>query len=131
MHDEEAVDELLSIVEVKRKFNKCYNDSEVMSNISYSIADNFPEKAIKLLKDYRIDDPRVITDVALNIKDTDKGIELIKTSITDNDIPELSWALGAMARKLAKTDRQNAIELAEEIQDEEEKEQVLFLLIEE
>jgi len=43
-------------------------------------------------------------------------------------IPELSWALGAMALKLAKTDRQKAIELVEEIQDEEEKEQVLFSL---
>jgi len=127
-HDEEAVNELLSIVEAKQKFDPDCKEWEVLPNIACSIADNFPEKAIGLLKDNRIDEPRVITDVALNLKDTDRALELIKTSLTDNMIPELSWALGAMAMKLAKTDRQKAMELAEKIQDEEEKEQVLSSL---
>lgn len=131
MHDEDAVDELLSIVEVQQKFNKCFNDCEVLSNIACSIADNFPEKAIELLKDIDVNQPQAITDVALNLKDTDRALELIKTSLTDNCIPELSWALGAMAIILAKVDRKKAMELAEEIQDEEEKEQVLFSLREE
>lgn len=65
LYDEEAVDELLSIVEVKRKFNKCFDNLEVLSNIACSIAESFSEKAIRLLKDNRIDDLRVITDVAL------------------------------------------------------------------
>ena len=128
IHDEEAVDELLSIVEAKQKFDSDCKEWEFLLHVACSIADNFPEKAIGLLKDNRIDDPRTITDVALSLKDTDRAIELIKTSLTDNMIPELSWALGAMAMKLAKTDKHKAMELVEEIQDAEEKEQVLFSL---
>ena len=130
-HDEDAVDELLSIVEVQQKFDKCFDESEVLSNIACGIADNFPEKAIGLLKDIDVNQADAITCVAMNLKDTNLAIDLIKTSLTDNCIPELSWALGAMAMKLAKTDRQKAMELVDEIQDEEEKEQVLFSLTKE
>lgn len=128
MCDKEAVDELLSIVEVQQKFDKCFDDSDVLSNIACSIAESFPEKAIELLKDIKVNQADAITNVALNLKDTDLAIDLIKTSLTDNCIPELSWALGTMAMKLAKTDRQKAMGLAEQIQDEEEKEQVFSSL---
>jgi DNA-directed RNA polymerase subunit F len=128
-HDEEAVDELISIAEINEKFGKGCDDWEVLSNIACGIADSFPDKAIGLLKDIQVNQVNAITGVALNLTDTDRAIKLIKTSLKDDGIPELSFALGAMALKLAKTDRQKAMELVEEIQDEYEKENTLLSLV--
>jgi hypothetical protein len=127
-HDEEAVDELISIAEINEKLGRGCDDWEVLSNIACSIAKSFPEKAIGLLKDIQVNQVNAIIDVALNLTDTDRAMELIRTSLRDDGVPELSFAVGAMALKLAKTDRQKAMELVEEIQDEYEKEQVLLSL---
>jgi len=64
----------------------------------------------------------------VNLKDTDRGIELIRTSLSDEDDSTLSFALGMMAEMVAKTDIQKAMALIEEMRDEDEKEQTLLLL---
>lgn len=63
MHDEEAIDELLAIVEVKERFDADCKEDEVFSSIAYSIEENFPEIAMKLRKDHKIDDSNDIVYV--------------------------------------------------------------------
>ena len=102
----------------------------LLYNIATNIADNFPDKAIELLKKIHTNKQVAIIDVAVSLTDTDLGIELIKTSL-DDDAPWLSFALEDMALKIAKTDMQKALTLIDEIQDEEVKEDALFWLHEE
>jgi hypothetical protein len=129
--DEEALDELLQIVQMKERLGDvCYTD-EALNNIAWRIAYNFPDKAIELLKDIQINQEDAICSVALNLKDTDRGIDLIRTQLSEESLPPLSYALGEMATMVAKTDRQKAMELIDEMQDGEEKERTLFLLKEE
>ncbi len=73
--DEEAVDQLLQIEKARRELGKRCDDYEALGNIAWRIAYNFPEKAIGLLKDIQINQSDAITSVALNLKDTDRGIQ--------------------------------------------------------
>ena len=109
--------------------NKDYH--HLLYNIATNIADNFPDKAIELLKEIHTNKPVAIMDVALSLMDTDLGIELIKNSLDDDGAPWHSFALEDMALKIAKTDMQKALTLIDEIQDEEVKEDALFWLNEE
>lgn len=126
--DEEGINELLQVVEMKERFGDGCDTDEALDNIAWRIAYNFPDKAIKLLKKIRVNQEDAITRVALNLKDTDRGIELIRTSLSDDGFPQLSSALGMMALMVSKTDRKKAMELIGEMQDEEEKDEVLFSL---
>jgi hypothetical protein len=126
--DEEAIDQQIKIAMMRQGLG---DKGELLSSIAWRIAYNFPEKAIGLLKDIKINQSDAITSVALNLKDTDRGIELLRTSLSDDGLPELSSALGMMTLMVVKTDRKKSMELIEEMQDEEEKEKTLFLLAEE
>lgn len=126
--DEEALDELLQIMQMKEQFGDKYDTNEALNNIAWRIAYNFPDKAIGLLKDIKNSQDEAIINVALNLKDTDRGITLIKTLLNEDSFPSLSYALGEMATMVAKKDRQKAMELVEEIQDKDERERMLLLL---
>lgn len=127
--DEKAIDELIKIA---RTHQICdYNDGicEILTNIALSIAGNFPDKAIELLKEIYCNKTVAIEVVAWNLSDRDLAIDLIKTSLDDDgDVPYLSMALGDMALKIAETDMQKALTLVHEIQDEYEKKNALFWL---
>lgn len=126
--DEEDIDKQIKIAKMRQGLG---DNGELLSNIAWRIAYNFPEKAIGLLKDIQVNQEDAIICVALNLKDNDRGIDLIRTLLSEDSLPTLSYALGEMATMVAKTDMQKAMELIEEIQDEEEKSRTLFLLTEE
>jgi len=50
-HDEEAIDRMIKIVIMPKIFDNDDDNYEVLTNIASGIADNFPHKAIDLLKE--------------------------------------------------------------------------------
>ncbi|PPK57184.1 hypothetical protein B0F89_1533 [Malaciobacter marinus] len=126
-HDEETIDQLIETT----KMSECWDYCDVLTNIAYRIAGNFPDKAIELLNEICCNKSDAIELVAWNLSDTTLAINLIKTSIKDDEVPWLSMALGAMAIRLTKTDMKKALTLVDEIQDEDEKENALFWIQEE
>ena len=130
----EDYDTIYRLINVAIMPKVCDDDEDyhyLLYNIATNIADNFPDKAIELLKEIHTNKQVAIIDVALSLMDTDLGIELIKSSLDDDGAPWLSFALEDMALKIAKTDMQKALTLVDEIQDEEVKEDALFWLHEE
>jgi len=129
--DEDTIYRMINIAIMPKLYDDDEDNYELLTNIASSIADNFPDEAIDLLKEIHTNKPVAIIDVALSLMDTDLGIELIKNSLDDDGAPWHSFALEDMALKIAKTDMQKALTLIDEIQDQEVKEDALFWLNEE